>query len=928
MIRLEVYPQSGSGGTVLDLSNEATVSLSFAVAEASDVTSRNSPFSQTFRLPQSENNNLFFEHWYMTDISTTEFDVRVKVRCALYEDGVFVLGGYLQLREAYLVDGSYTVGVYGDAANLYQGIGDSVLRDAFIFNGIVSTNYDYDQTSANVVNSWDTTNDITIGTVGDGTIIVPIIDWGSGGPEPLMFDSGLLDYGLAGSGNISSTRFKPCIKLKALFDLILARQNYTYTSTFLNSSDFTNIYMQLGTEQDNIFRNNYGFRAQPSTSQTLTIGSSVTVNFGNDSTGGNYDQDAVFNTGTSIATLGTANQFQTLTGKVVLNISNPDAADAIVVVDVTSSEGFQTTTVIIPAGGDSVALIDVQIPIDGVDTLEVTAEQINNGNTTACDIETTSSTTDSFFTIYPYPGQSVSVPGIMPDIKQSEFLKDIIQRFNLILEASPDNERHLVIEPWQDWVAAGNKVDWTNKVDLEKQVLKKPTTEFKKSVIEFSDVEGKDDPNQIRQEDNGYVFGRYREIVDDDFAQGELKNNAVFKPFHVHEVPSLTGTTQVPNMVIAREYEFDEGNRVRVSNAPSIFYYHGLTAVGDTIYIGTTSSTDYPLCTAFNESPTTADTKSLYWAYQWPYGFGTPPIGTQYVHRGLYETYWKSYLDNIYARDAHILEAHFWLTPSDILNLRFNDLIMYKNTGYRINKIEGYVVGGYETTKVQLISDQSGASRPCDYIPVEFQPNGIIVFGEADDITTTETNVGQACCEAYDGTWDSTATVCRWSAADFEPLTEDPTDLYQNDVYPVISSRPIIGGRVDLQRVVLTAQSVNGSTVVATDARGLSINIPPNVVMKIRVGSTSVQVNAGTGGALGNSSYREYVFVAKNINGTISVLSKGVTGSTIEDAVTTRTVSIGSSGRVVQLSVTGESYCTTSFALDCEVETLNISEER
>ena len=60
MIRIIANEQGGTDQTVLDVSEITTVQISYSVAELGDVMSRNAPFSQTFRLPQSERNNKFF----------------------------------------------------------------------------------------------------------------------------------------------------------------------------------------------------------------------------------------------------------------------------------------------------------------------------------------------------------------------------------------------------------------------------------------------------------------------------------------------------------------------------------------------------------------------------------------------------------------------------------------------------------------------------------------------------------------------------------------------------------------------------------------------------------------------------------------------------------------------------------------------------
>ena len=151
MIQLQAYTDSGV--TTLDISQITTISLNFSVAELGDVTTRNSPFSQTFRLPQSEKNNKFFEHWYNANISTATFDARKKTRIVIMDEGVLVIAGYLQLLAVYESDRTYEVAVYGDAANLFQELKDKDLKKVFETDGVVTTDYDYQATAANTIDS-------------------------------------------------------------------------------------------------------------------------------------------------------------------------------------------------------------------------------------------------------------------------------------------------------------------------------------------------------------------------------------------------------------------------------------------------------------------------------------------------------------------------------------------------------------------------------------------------------------------------------------------------------------------------------------------------------------------------------------------------------------------------------------------------------
>ena len=90
-------------------------------------------------------------------------------------------------------------------------------------------------------------------------------------------------------------------------------------------------------------------------------------------------------------------------------------------------------------------------------------------------------------------GATVDFPScIDPEITQKAFLKDIIQRFNLVVLTDPDDATNLIIEPYTDFIASGVLKNWTDKLDLSKEIVVKDTTELQKKTIHLSDQEDVD----------------------------------------------------------------------------------------------------------------------------------------------------------------------------------------------------------------------------------------------------------------------------------------------------------------------------------------------------------------------------------------------------------------------------------------------------
>jgi hypothetical protein len=64
-------------------------------------------------------------------------------------------------------------------------------------------------------------------------------------------------------------------------------------------------------------------------------------------------------------------------------------------------------------------------------------------------------------------------------------------------------------------------------------------------------------------------------------------------------------------------------------------------------------------------------------------------IGT-YPSANLGNTFYSQFFDSITDKDSKIINAYFYLTPTDIQNLDFKSLIKVNNHYFRIQKIEQY----------------------------------------------------------------------------------------------------------------------------------------------------------------------------------------------------------------------------------------------
>ena len=931
MIRLVALDQDTQTQTTLDLEGSPSISLNLAVAKPGETMQRHAPYSQTFRLPFSSGNNQFFAHFYEVTLSDGDFDPTQKTEVLIFEDGVQVIRGAMQLRAVRLMAQVYEVNVLGDVADLFAEMGSKLLEAAFLDGTTYSTDYNYDLTDANVITSQTLTNDITDGQVGDGTIVIPLADHGlRADQQPLVAQDGygLLDSAATATG-LRADMLKPAIKLMTLVDLIVHTNGFYYSSDFLSSAFFESIYMTLGSETEKApIEPSFLFRAERTTSQAVGAQEITTLVFDNDSTPSTefFDPEGVYD-----ATNGTylcptsANYSFVSSGQ----ITNGGTEQVLFIRIVAGSVSIASQTLVLDASETqafSVAASAFISTATGVQVQVISSQVVSatlNSGTFQC-LSNGSGT--------------VNVPKALPRIKQKEFMSDLCQRFNLVIESDPDNPKRLYIEPYADWIGDGVDTYWTDKLDLDKERSLMPTSSLKSSRILFKDKESGDIGNAYIKDVQGQTFGTYDQDIDDDFATGELKNASVFAPYFVYTVPTLQGdpTTILPELLIHRSYQRDGVGVKPAGQPPKLFFATDQVTTSQTLYIGASALTSYLLCSPFSESPLDSNTQSLYWnSTSLPFAVDNELLaGAAVPAIGLHQSYWASYLADIYDADARVFEAHLYLTPSDIRNVRFNDRFHILGATYKLTEISGYQIGTGESTLCKFLRDLERSSfGSCSSVPTSSNANGTVTFTDADGTTTV--NPGQQCCEAFGYYYDATTSTCRWNSPandDGDPVpplpptdATDPIPDYNGDgpgpVSPfgmnVVTTDSGSGTRSVYSTFNLSAETYDATPTTATAELGTTITVNADTIATglMRVNTTTV---GGTSGTAFDSSFETWRFLANGRAGTVS-FSK-TSGTTLTSGSPgTRNPSASISGGVLTFQVTGLANTIINWSLEVEM---------
>tara|TARA_R100000781_G_scaffold50655_1_gene33513 strand:+ start:2184 stop:5534 length:3351 start_codon:yes stop_codon:yes gene_type:complete len=997
----------------LDLQKNPNVVVNYNFLDLQNPENRKTNFSQTLKLPFSDNNNQFFENWFDVNLDTLVYNSKTKFEAILLIDSIPQLKGFIELKSIYLNARLYEVALFGDTANFFTEIKGKKLKDAFLVNDeddvdvqLLSQTLDHNLTLQNIKNSW--TSPGLTGVLGNTTndVMYPIIDWGHTinpyssamfwSPSDLWTmneDGGDNSQVLDTYGFVQASHLKPAIRIQRLLHIIAIKAGYQIKSTFLGIDDtnastpitdtqwFSRLFMTLSTETERV----QTLHNTSEGSEAPFVGFEVNMS--------SPQTDTIPIQATSLALY--FDWVTTMFDSFIVNneVYDPNNLynDQLLDWGVAGVPGFPNTpsiripdsngdNALLPSGTITVrATIDISIEplstVEGqqVDNVTLAFRCFNQGTGTFVgyspflvvntgmdennvyqqewELEATPGTI-YYFAIDVIPNivseevgndfvemtiNSCTIKTIetgevglmggglngevqmfhnMPDITQSDFIKDLINRFNLVINTDPDNEKLLLIEPYNDYITAGDTKYWTDKLDVSKEQVIKNTNKLQYKHLKFSDLEDKDILNQRYTDAYKVVYGEYNEFRQNDFAGKEFKNFSVMSPFIAQGIgqwgiDGIQGSFQGANVAVASCYEAAEGEGGKPIEGmkPKLFYYSGtpVDVEGSNPITGTpfsfnilssqylevqtdSISTDnkFPLCLQYNLDTLGAvatNTKILNWTYYTPNfnsGFTYNFFGDVYSTHGYYNDYWAQYINEIYSDEARIMECYLNLTPEDIMTFSgsgFQSTYYIKNTLWRIININNYLVGGNKSTKVTLLKVIDKLVYDCGAEPT-FLATGQITF--TDTATGSPTQITNQCCENVNDSWvftetnNTTGTGTCWA---FNPQANvfnevdvngnTPTQLPMPSLMPNLETNFNIqstmgsGNSTTFYLQAITADSSTANNFTYSGIQSQILVLPPSSMSYVKI-SLIGSIVSGTNSS--KCGYLEYdtVLVSRN----------------------------------------------------------------
>lgn len=488
-------------GELVDLYPGTIVATTFKAFEIGDLTSRNSTYTNQFRLPKTETNKRIFG--FADNIKSGTTFPYTRYTGKIVQNGIEVLAGAaVRLTES---NEYFNIEFFSGAFNFFDLLGERTLSDLW-------------QDKAPQLTDWPLANSLL---------------------EPVFFNTGALDE----SDNPLSFDGKLCIKYMDVLKKIIEDNGYSATGNVLSNETLESLYFLAFGFQDKYndkFPKLRECHAERDTSvpfvatdSNLKIAFTKVIH-----NGGFYDGNSTFQVSDELygGTFFLCNAYAVL---VIDSIVFAGGATRLRV-QLSSGSGTYTIPDITGPGTYLLELSDnvVQDPlgspvtfISGIDGLEVfvqarTTDSIGNptGSATVTFAQGTSFRIECLKDI-PLPGLYRYVSGVLPDLSQKDFFRDFaIRTGTLFRERGGILECKTISEIIAD---RANAVDWTSKRD---------TTRPDKVVYEFRNY----------AQNNYFRYQSTDDLTSDETGEGniEIENQNLEDEREVYTSPFSSSHTR------------------------------------------------------------------------------------------------------------------------------------------------------------------------------------------------------------------------------------------------------------------------------------------------------------------------------------------------------------------------------------------------
>ena len=718
MNKVDIYVN----GSRLDLFDDEEITINLSVQNVQDISKVFTDFTQGFTVPATPTNNAIFQHYYRTDITSSNLtqntllngeSLFLSYKFRLLKDGGVVeaaaccaaelddLGGsYVSNSSVVTFDGrlrqearieinslpfrtgvvelenvqlkgtepyAYTMTFYGDVVTLTDLFGEDYLYDL----DFAEFNHEYTDT---VVFNKLTTNDDT------GLfypLCSPVKNWfyQSGSGSGADNENNIAHKtGGVGQRGIRYYELKPAIKVQSILNAIAAQYGITFNGSFLSATPFVDLSLWLHRFEGYLFAGSNDIAWQL-INFNRTTGGGTEFNLTTE-TWNVVDTD-FYQLAVTITNVGAPYELGLFTNGVLVSSVSNAAHAASSVTHTFIGLGFNA--------GDAVQLfirpstpVSFNYRVDDYEAIDAST------STKRFEVDQTASATYSFLVV---------VSDIMPEIKVKDFLAGILKMYNMVIV--PTTSTSFLLQPLEDWYAAGTDQNYQTYLDITEYVVNRPPL--------YREIEFKYQETQA-------ILG-FQYLQTNNVGFGDLNNTFAFDgdeflievPFECPLFERLTDlhTGGLTNVLVYKSIT-SEANEDGTFNpylgAPVLFYGYfddyNLTANSLTFVNADGSHEQVTVAWYANTSNRYSSAGA---SHAITFGADIDPYHLQSVNQSLYNNEWADYITDLYNKQRRLYNVEAVLPIGKIITLNLQNAIIWNNTKYLINNVNLNMTTGKAT---------------------------------------------------------------------------------------------------------------------------------------------------------------------------------------------------------------------------------------
>jgi hypothetical protein len=701
MNKVDIYVN----GFRLDIFDDEEISINLSVQNVQDISKVFTDFTQGFTIPASPRNNEILQHYYNANITssviTTEtggspvwnsigqnwnvwntnwnagatstsvantFDGRLRQEARIEINSLPFRTGVIEVENVQLKGTepyAYTLTFYGDVVTLTDLFGEDYL-------------YDLDFAELNHVYTDEAVFDrLTTDTYAPlfYPLCSPVKNWFYDSDNSNHNDSNIAFHNANEQHGIHYYELKPALKVTAILDAMEQKYGITFTGAFLAATPFVDLSLWLHRYEGYLFAGGNDIAYQ-------------LINMNRNTGSGSQ-----FNLSTDTWTVVDSKQYdlqiamKDVSEDYELAVFRNGVFDFSVLVSAHASSSVTTNMAALSfAAGDAVQLfIRPQSPT--AMTYQCTDYSGIDSDTASVSfsVDQTASATYSF---------QVVVSDIMPEIKVKDFLAGILKMYNMVI--IPTTSTSFLLQPLDDWYAAGSDKDFQEYLDITEYVVNRPPLYRE---IEFKYQETQQILGFQYLQTNNVGYGDLN--VDFTFDGDEFLIELPFEcPLFERLTDQDTGT--LTNVLVYKSIT-SEANEDGTFNpylgAPILFY----------AYFDDYNLTPNPVAFV-NADNTTSEEVTVAWyantsnryssagaSHTITFGADIDPFHLQSVNQSLYNNEWSDYITDLYAKARRLYNVDAVLPIGKIITLNLQNAIIWNNTKYLINNVSLNMTTGKAT---------------------------------------------------------------------------------------------------------------------------------------------------------------------------------------------------------------------------------------